>query len=422
MGTDYAEPKSPSIQMIFFLGLLSSVVYMLTQKIVPDSVQLLERGYLFTQNQLLPFGPRSTNTNFIFGPFISIFVGTALLIYEHPIAPLLGILFTHVLGFFLLQRISFLTSVPRLLPPFLFLYWLSPWRSSEVFLWNPSFLFPLMILYLYGLDLCYRGKRFAGTLLVVITTVLTFQTHNSFVFLLVLGAWVVFRCKIYPHKWALLIGSLFGVIMLFPALKVAWFHQEILEMNRGSAAPFGNLLAGGEAIKGVLYWFRYPSLYFGATTFQLPSVNWSEASLWARVWVTVKWSLALLSLIFVALANLRFFQRAKGTFLWELVAGAFLSLVVVSASSPVPFNFWHLYLIYPLTIIPIAWCASQVRLKPISVMALGMYFLTYAGISAFHSYKHDYANLQSESYGRLVISKSRDIKDRFSRFTLKIRP
>jgi hypothetical protein len=421
MNTALQKSTFTPISVIFILGLLSSVAFMLTQKIVPDSVQLLERGYLFTQNQLLPFGPRSTNTNFIFGPFISIFVGTALLIYEHPISPLVGILVTHVVGFFLIQKISFLSSVPRFLPAFLFFYWLSPWRSSEVFLWNPSFLFPLMVLYLYGIDLCYRGKKFSGTLLVVLTTVITFQTHNSFVFLLILGAWIILRCRIYPHPGALLLGSVLGAIMLIPAAKVIWFHPEILEMNRNSAGLFGNLLTVGEAIKGILYWFRYPSLYFGATTFQLPSILWSEAGVWAKVWLVVKWSMAVLSLILVAWANLRFYKKAKGTFLWELVTGAFVALVAVSALSPVPFNFWHLYLIYPLTIIPIAWCVSRIRLKPIAVISLGVYFVTYAAISALNSYKHDYTNLQSESYERLVTSKSREIKNRYSRFTLRIK-
>ncbi len=408
------------ITIIFVLGFFSSLLYMLNQKIVPDSIQLLERGHLFMHNQLIPFGPRSSNTNFVYGPFISVFVGLCLSVYDHPMAPLAAILMLHIVGFFFLLRIQFFSSIPNFLPVFIFLYWLSPWRSSEVFLWNPSFLFPLMVMYLYGIDLVIRSKAFLGTLLMVLAAALTFQIHNSFIFLLILSAWIAFRMKIRPHMGALILGSCFGIAALIPTVIVINDHPEILQMNQKSAGLFGNLLSGGEALKGVLYWFRYPSLYFGSTTFQLPTVQWSDADLWSKSWKIIKWVLAIISLVFVAMANVNFFKKAKGTFIWELAMGGFVALVWVSAMSPVPFNFWHLYLIYPLTIIPIAWVVSKTKQRPVVFLCLGLYFVVYAGISAFHSYKHEYGSLQYESYNRLVKLKHREIRDRFALFSLKM--
>ncbi len=393
---------------------------MLNQKIVPDSIQLLERGYLFNRDLLFPFGPRSTNTNFVFGPLISIFVGIALSLYEHPMAPLTAILFTHVAGFLLLQRISFLKEQPRFLFIFLFLYWLSPWRASEVFLWNPSFLFPVMVLYLYGLDLSTRGETLAGNFIVVLSISLAFQIHNSFVFLCILTLWLGMRRIFRLHVGGLLIGAMIGACLLIPSVKVVLDHPEILQMNRGSKGLFANLLSGGEAIKGALYWFRYPSFYFGATTFQLPAVPLARQGHWEIAWTLLKWSGAAASLVYVAFANVKFFKHARGILLWEIAAGGFLSLVFVSALSPVPFNFWHLYLVYPLSLIPIAWVASRSNLKPIVFVGVGSYFLVYAVITSNHSYKHERGTSQADSYQRHIHSNEQDIRSRLARFTLRL--
>ena len=91
----------------FLIGLALSVVYFSNQLLVQDSVQLLERGYFFSKGFLFPFGPRSTNTNYVYGPFISVFVGSLLKVYQHPLSPLLGILFLHIVSFFLLLRAIF---------------------------------------------------------------------------------------------------------------------------------------------------------------------------------------------------------------------------------------------------------------------------------------------------------------------------
>ncbi len=409
------------ILTIFFAGVLSSVFYMLNQKIVPDSVQLLERGYLFLEGQLLPFGPRSTNTNFVYGPLISIFVGFSLRIYQHPLAPLTAILFFHIVGFFAILKTKFLHGVPGFTPIFMLLYWLSPWRSSEVFLWNPSLLFPLMALYLYGIDLMLRNQRFWGTFLMTLIVALTFQVHNSFLFLIFLGLWLIFKYKMIPHWGALLLASLIGGIMLIPSLKVILSHPEVLELNRHSAPLFKNFFHGGEAIKGLTYWLRYPSLYFGATTFQLPKVDWHSSGYLEQIWWGIKWVLAFASLVFALKANISFFKNTKGQFIRELSVGAIVSLAIVSALSPVSFNFWHLYLIYPIALIPVAWyIALKIKDVKITVATLGMYFIVYALVSSHSSFKHSFATEQAKSYQNIVLKNGDRIKEKYLNFSLSM--
>jgi len=395
---------------------------MLNQKIVPDSVQLLERGYLFLEGLLLPFGPRSTNTNFVYGSLISVLTGLSMKVYPHPIAPLIVILMFHILGFLAILKTRFLNGIPGFMPFFMLLYWLSPWRTSEVFLWNPSLLFPLMAFYFYGVDLMLREKRFWGTFLIVMMIALTFQVHNSFLFLVILGIWLVFKCRLIPHWGGLLAASVIGGILLLPSLQVILSHPEVLKLNRNSATLFGNLLHGGEAIKGLTYWLRYPSLYFGATTFQLPTLQWESASAIEQIWWLLKWLLALASLVLVVKANIFFFKNTKGKFIQDLSVGGVVALALVSALSPVSFNFWHLYLVYPLALIPVAWfLTAKFQNLKLPLSCLGLYFIIYALVTGYSSFKHDFASDQGKSYQSMVLNNGARIKDKYSRLTLKMR-
>lgn len=399
---NYSRNELWLIAIIFSLGLISSLVFIFNQLIVQDSAQLLERGYLFTQGILVPFGPRSTNTNFIYGSFISIFVGTFLSIWAHPLSPLFGILLLHVLCFFLLFRIEFLQVKKAFFLTFLFLFWVSPWRSSEVFLWNPSFLFPLMIFYLFGVDLCLRQKNFWGTLCIGVATVLTLQVHNSVLFLVILTALLALKKTIRLDVRALLLTGLFAVVCLAPTIFVILRYPDVLSLNKNPAPLFRNLLRGGEAIKGVTYWLRYPSLYFGSTTFQLPKLHWPSSDWDDRLWWVGKWVMAVASIVVVLLANRRFFKDQKKCFLSTLCVLGLVSLVLVSMLSPVSFNFWHLYLIFPLTLIPLVHYISVQKNYVRYFVPLAVYFMVYSYVGAMGSYKHDDGSDQARAYDTIT--------------------
>jgi hypothetical protein len=397
----YTSSEKWIIAIIFILGLFSSLVFISNQIIVQDSIQLLERGHLFSQGILVPFGPRSTNTNFIYGPFISVFVGTLLWFWSHPFSPMLGILGLHILCFFLLFKIEFLQTKKTFFLTFLFIFWVSPWRSSEVFLWNPSFLFPLMILYLFGVDLCLRQNNFWGTLCMGIATVLTLQVHNSVLFLVILSVLLVLRKSIKLDLKALALTAIIGAVCLAPTLYIIMRNPEVLSMNKNPAPLFRNLLRGGEAIKGLTYWLRYPSLYFGSTTFQLPKINWMTSDLGDRAWWIMKWVVAVLSVVVVLVANFHFFKDKKKGFLRSLCLMGMASLFFVSILSPVSFNFWHLYLVFPLTLIPLVHYISEKQHLRRYLIPLGMYFLFYSYLGAMDSYKHNDSADQSKAFGKI---------------------
>lgn len=383
LGTSKVNP----LWAIVLLGVVCSLIYASRHMLVVDAGQLLDRGYLFTQGELVPFGPRSSKTNFILGPVISVFSG-AFVALGGSWGLLFGIGLTHLAGLWLLTKTRFLRFDATFYLCFLFLFWCSPWRASEVFIWNAAFLMPLSCLWLYGLDRCYRRDDFVGTLLMGIAVALTIQIHNSHLFLVILTLLLWWRKQIRVDLRAAALAVVLLAVMLVPTFVVLQRNPEILSMNQGKVSLFGNLLKGGEAIKGLLYWVRYPSLYFGATTFQLPKIVWATATLWEQVWVVVKWLFAVPSLVAVIYANWRFFRSPARPELRTLCLCAMASLVAVSALSPVPFNFWHLYLVYPFALIPVALLLAQAPRRTHVVAVLAAYFLVYSWGSTIHSHKH----------------------------------
>jgi len=410
--------KVSPIVAIILLGVICSVIYACRHVMVVDAGQLLERGFLFTQGELVPFGPRSSKTNFIWGSLVSVYTGIFLAIGGTK-ALLGGILLTQLAGLWLLTRAKFLNVSTPFFLLFAFLFWCSPWRSSEVFIWNPSLLLPLSCLWLYGLDRCYRGDNFLGTFLIGLSVAFTIQIHNSHLFLVILTLLLWARKQIKVDLRAAFLSIFVLLVMLIPTFIALKNNPAIMEMNQGKVSLFGNLFNFGEAVKGLLYWFRYPSFYFGATTFQLPKIIWASATLWEQAWFVIKWLVAVPSLVYVAYCNYRFFRHSRDTKLKTLCVCAIISLISVSALSPVPFNFWHLYLVYPFALIPIASITvERANLKP-WLIGVTVYFLCYSWFSSIHSHKHRHdADLEGQYQRR--IQQAERISEKFAPFSLKM--
>jgi hypothetical protein len=98
---------------------------------------------------------------------------------------------------------------------------------------------------------------------------------------------------------------------------------------------------------------------------------------------------------------------------------AIISLISVSALSPVPFNFWHLYLVYPFALIPIASITvERANLKP-WLIGVTVYFLCYSWFSSIHSHKHRHdADLEGQYQRR--IQQAERISEKFAPFSLKM--
>lgn len=385
------------ITVIFILGVTFSLLYMFTQTLVVDSFQLLERGYLFTQGYLVPFGPRSTNTNLIYGPFISIFTGVSLWIWNTPLSVLFGILLFHILGFYFLLKTKFLQINQSFYLVYLILYWCSPWRANEVFIWNPAFLMTVSSMYLFSLGQMFEKKYFSGTLLLGISLIWCFSIHNSFVFLGVLTLILLGRKQIKFDLKAVLFCIIIFIVYLSPTLITIYQKPQVLSLNTGGESYlFRNLVHFGEALKGILYWLRYSSLYFGSTNFKVQSFEKESFNL---IWNGVKWALAIASLFLILRFNFKFFKSNETPKrLKILTSSAFFALVIVSCISPASFNYWHLYLIYPFCLMPVAHELNLSLHKNKIMTGLLVYFLIFVTITSYKSEEHSWNSKITEDY------------------------
>lgn len=392
---------------IIGLGLINSFFFIYGQKLVVDSMQLVERGYLFTQGYLIPFGPRSTNTNMIYGSFISVFSGISLAIFQKPFGIGVMILLFQLWGVYLISRTKFVKENALFTLTYLALYWVSPWRTSEAFIWNVSLLFPTSCLFLYATDGLFKkdDKGFKYTFLLGLSYMITVQIHNSVIFFAPITLYFMFKKKIQLNWKAVAACVVVFILMMAPTVYMISLNPDILNYNTNTkkAHLFYNLVNLPEGIKGVAYWLRYPSLYFGSTTFQLPKIPFAEKTLGGQAWTSIKWFFGGTSILVVFYANYYFFKKEKPNWLKDFCKIALASLVLVSMMSPVPFNFWHLYLIYPMSLIPVAWFLSTRERSPIYLAILLTYFSIYSFIEARNSYKHSFDYGQNEKYERDVL-------------------
>jgi hypothetical protein len=206
---------------------------------------------------------------------------------------------------------------------------------------------------------------------------------------------------------------------MIPTLLVLNSHPELLEINRQKGTHlFRNLLHGGEALKGILYWLRYPSLYLSSTIFK--NRNFSNSFL-TDLWLVTKWICASISLLFIVFANLRFFKGVVRNHILKVLAStAFLSLVVTSCISPVSFNYWHLYLIYPFAIIPVAHCLSEAKYFRKIVWVLGTYFVFSVFIGSHWSQEHLWDTSINKDYQKTVAQGQNQIVTKFHMMSLDL--
>ena len=406
--------------LIFVFGVINSLFFMYGHRLVVDSMQLIERGYMFTQGNLIPFGPRSTHSNMIYGSLVSVLSGIGLFLTNGPTGIMIIILLFQSLAFYFLYKTRFLNINNSFLYIYLFLFWCSPWRASEVFIWNASLLFFTSSLFFYSIDLFKREKTMLGTLLHGLSYILSFQIHNSVIIFAPITIYFLIKKEIKFNLKAFLICVLIFALMLFPTAYVLYKHPEILEYNRsGKAHLFANLVNFAEMIKGFTYWVRYPSLYFGSTTLSLPKIAFGDRDLLEQIWFCIKWILAVSSVIFVLVINIKYFKKMPA-FLKRLCWIALMSLFLISAMSPVPFNFWHLYLIYPFTLIPVTFYLCGLQKKRRVFVSLAIYFFIYSFIGGYYSYKHDFKTNKQLDYKTKILDHRESLINKYKNLFFKI--
>ncbi len=380
--------KSYSLIIIFFCGIISSYLYINSFIIDFDSQQLFTRAVALAKyNTLIPFGSQASKAGFVPGPLMSIITGLSLKVKLHSQTISFALLVSHIFSFFLvLAVVKKRFSLSKILL-FMLIFWLSPWRASEVFPWNPGFLFFFSALNFYLLFNKLHNKKLISFLIPIILG-FSLQFHKS-ILVFALSYGYLFLKKQLKLNWLFLfLGLVVVATSFYPYITFDNYAQNFSENTSDSSYYFRNLVHVGPVIKGFLYWFRYSSFYFSVDLFKSLDPQLGNFDI---VFHSIKWLVGIGTIVFSLISQFKLFKRRNviDNTEKEIIYSILLSMIFVSCLSPVSFNYWHLYLIYPFTIFTLVKSISF-NIQRKHLVLIGLYLCFYNFMGAKKSFKHDY--------------------------------
>ena len=342
-----------------------------------DQLNLLARGWLLAEHGVVvERGNPLSSGGHAPGALTSVLVGAPLALWRDHRAPIVLIALFHVAALVLLDR-----SLRDLLSPieraaFAVVYGLSPWRvEAAAFLWNPNYLFLAGALHLVTARAMAAERRFGATFAHVVVLGLAAQLHPAAILLGALSVllWVRGLLRV---AWG---GFAAGVATV--ALSMAgWFARlgpaaSVAPVaGPDDAFPFRGLLYVQPLLKGLAYWFRYPSLLLGRRAIGLDFGerlgsgvdSWLTPALFvvsaiAGVAVAALALRATVRLRRERLSGHRRVDPAPGGRAWldDYVALAFVATVLVLAAAPTTPQSWQLYPIFHASAMVVAFGAGD---------------------------------------------------------------
>lgn len=342
-----------------------------------DQLNLLARGWLFAEHgDLVERGNPLSSGGHAPGALTSVLVGAPLALWRDHRAPIVLIALFHVAALLLLDRglRGLLSPVER--AAFAVIYALSPWRvEAASFLWNPNYLFLAGALHLVTARAMASSRRFGATFVHVATLGLAAQLHPS---MLLLGAlsvllWIRGLVRV---AW----GGLSAGVAVVALSLATWLARLGAAAGAATAAgpddafAFRGLLYLQPLLKGVSYWFRYPSLLLGRRATGLdfgerlgPGVDaWLTPALFVASAVAgfavaafVLWSTVRLLRERLPRNRGRHPEPGGRGWLADYVALAFVATVLVLAAAPTTPQSWQLYPIFHASALAVALGAGE---------------------------------------------------------------
>ena len=181
--------------LTLLMGLFLSVLYAITYKPHYDIHQMLERAH-----QLVEFGhlichgnASSAGMGKVPGCLSSLLVGLPMMLWNSPYAALAFLVLTQAFALFLVVDVfkNYFKKSSVLI--FIFIFCLSPWRLSEVYLWNPSYLFFAVAPHFYSAYKLLKKPHLLYTALHVLSLFIAFQIHNSSIILVFMSGFLFWK-------------------------------------------------------------------------------------------------------------------------------------------------------------------------------------------------------------------------------------
>lgn len=406
--------------LIFLVGLLQTVLYAYGHFIDGDVVQILAKAHLLvTQNILTPYGNVSSSgaSGNIPGAFLTLITGLPMKLIFSPWSALFALTLLHLAAFWLFYKTLLGSGVQSALLLSTIFFWLNPWRMSEVFLWNPSYLFFATALHMWTAFHLSRRPYFWMSFWHGQSLFIALQIHPSFLILFFLTMILLYTGALKPHWGGTLIGIFFGLLTLTPYFIAGLKDPSVFPQpgsGDGKGFLFFGLIAVYPLLKTIWYWILFGSGIFQTHIFHQLRWDWLGSSILESIipslWLVVKYSVGALTVWFGFKVNFALFKdhwsvlrRQKfrkilpEQWLKTYTMGALGSALIATAISPTLPIYWHLIIVWPMALIPIILYLGQgtlnigkltLTVKKYLTLLVVYFFMTNT-LAAIQSKKHD---------------------------------
>jgi hypothetical protein len=417
--------------LLIILGFLLTALFAYGHFIDGDVIQILQKAHLFvTQGVLTPYGNVSTSgaSGATPGAFLTLATGGAMKIWFSPWSALALLALLHFLAYLMFYDVvkNFVSVKTWIFIPLLF--WLNPWRLSEVFLWNPGYIFVAAALHMWSAFYLSKQRSFVFSLVHSLSIFLALQIHASFFILILMTFFLLWTRALKPHWTGAFSGILLGILSLVPYL-LAGLEDPSLFPQPGSGDGKGFLFFGLVAVypllKGFWYWILFGSTIFQTHVFHQVHFQWlGEGSLVAllvgKAWLIIKYLVGVGGVALSFVVNYGFYQGHKNKLkIWKsrqqssqewlvyYCICAFWAALVATALSPTLPIYWHLLMVWPMALVPLILFINQtfesgsllgsLRFKRYFLVLL-VYFSLTNFFAAMGSKKHDIRQSFHELY------------------------
>jgi hypothetical protein len=363
---------------VLLVGLAVSLLMVARSQVGGDQLHLLSRGWqLAAEGSWVHYGMPTSAGGKSPGTATTLMVGAPLLVWRDYRAPTALLWLTHLLAYLLLDRIAARTLSPRGRLLLGLLYWLNPWRVFfSAHLWNVNYMFLAGALHAWTSFGQRRQATFWLSFLHVATIGVAAQLHTSAPVLLFASALLLWRGYLKINWPGAFAGAVAVGATLVPWALTVLAHRELLP--GGTGFPFRGLVLVFPLLRGLIYWLRYPSLFFTRrmTDFDLTATLGPLADhllakpLWALLVVA-----GTASLLLPFLANRWMWrrdrrwlaQRADASWsarrwLHGYVVACFAAAVISFAASPTTIMAWQGFVVMHAAVLPLVlWVETLLR-------------------------------------------------------------
>ncbi len=368
---------SPNLnRLLILLGFLMTAVYGYSHFIDGDVIQILDKAHLMvTEGTVTPFGNVSSSgaSGNIPGAFLTLASGGPMSVWPSPWAALVFLALLHFLGLLMFQNVlkNFVGSFAML--ALIVFYWLNPWRLSEVFLWNPGYIYFATMLHMWSAYHLSKRPSFQFSVIHGLSLFLGLQIHPSFIILFFITMMLLWMKALKPHILGTLSGIVLGLLTLTPYF-LAGLEDPSIFPQPGSGDGKGHLFFGllyvYPLLKGFWYWILFGSNIFQTHVFHQLDFSWMQLPTLEVVfkvfWTVVKYGVGLFGVGVSFYVNFKFYKanrkkfnvlkfkmKDSGQWLSLYTISAFVAALIATAISTTLPIYWHLLYVWPMTLIPL---------------------------------------------------------------------